>query len=114
MKRGMMTSALVGAALVACAEWKPAAAPFVYGQDAATGYFAMRTVPSDHKAASRCEAADVIDRHEYRGPAIVEIEMNGYLTYDRKVSKFDTQVLRAAHEKVYEAARRHATKKADQ
>ena len=27
MKRGMITSALVGAALVACAEWKPVACP---------------------------------------------------------------------------------------
>ena len=33
----------------------------------------------------------------------VEIEINGLLTYDRKVMKFDPAVLKAAHEKVYRA-----------
>ena len=30
----------------------------------------------------------------------VEIEINGLMTYDRKVLKFDPAVLRAAHEKI--------------
>ena len=34
----------------------------------------------------------------------VENERNGLLTYDRKVAKYDTQKLRAAHEQVYRAA----------
>ena len=34
----------------------------------------------------------------------VEIEMNGYLTYDRKVLKYNKDVLRKAHERVYAAA----------
>jgi beta-galactosidase/beta-glucuronidase len=33
----------------------------------------------------------------------VEIEINGYLTYDRMVEKMDASVLRAAHERVYAA-----------
>ena len=33
----------------------------------------------------------------------VEIEINGLMTYDRKVMKFDPAVLKAAHEKVYHA-----------
>ena len=39
----------------------------------------------------------------------VEGELNGYLTYDRKVLKFDAAVLSKAHAKVYAAARRSAT-----
>ena len=35
----------------------------------------------------------------------VEIEINGLLTYDRKVLKFDKDVLRKAHERVYAAAK---------
>ena len=38
----------------------------------------------------------------------VELEMNGFLTYDRKVLKFDKQVLRKAHEAVYAAAEKAA------
>ena len=38
----------------------------------------------------------------------VEIEMNGFLTYDRKVLKFRPEVLREAHKKVYDAAERAA------
>jgi hypothetical protein len=34
----------------------------------------------------------------YTGITDVEIEINGYLTYDRKVEKMDAQVLRKAHE----------------
>jgi len=44
----------------------------------------------------------------------VEIEINGYLTYDRKVLKYDVPTLRKAHEKVYEAAAfaaRHKTER---
>ena len=41
----------------------------------------------------------------------VEIELNGYLTYDRKVMKFNKDVLRKAHEAVYEAADIAATTK---
>jgi len=33
----------------------------------------------------------------------VEIEINGYLTYDRQVEKMETATLRAAHERVYRA-----------
>ena len=33
----------------------------------------------------------------------VEIEVNGLMTYDRKVLKFDPAVLRAAHKKVLDA-----------
>mgnify|MGYP003311799590 CR=1 FL=1 len=36
----------------------------------------------------------------------VEIEINGLMTYDRKVLKFDPSVLRTAHKKVLDAARR--------
>ena len=36
----------------------------------------------------------------------VEIEINGLMTYDRKVLKFDSSVLRTAHKKVFDAARR--------
>ena len=35
----------------------------------------------------------------------VEIEINGLMTYDRKVLKYDPKVLRAAHEKIIAAAR---------
>ena len=35
----------------------------------------------------------------------VEIEINGLMTYDRKVLKFDPSVLRTAHKKVFDAAR---------
>ncbi len=38
----------------------------------------------------------------------VEGELNGYMTYDRKVLKFDAAALRKAHDKVYRAARRAA------
>jgi hypothetical protein len=31
----------------------------------------------------------------------VEIEINGLLTYDRKVLKFNPEVLKAAHERLY-------------
>lgn len=34
------------------------------------------------------------------------IEINGLMTYDRKVLKFDPFVLRTAHKKVFDAARR--------
>lgn len=34
----------------------------------------------------------------------VEIEINGLMTHDRKVQKFDSEVLKAAHEKVVAAA----------
>ena len=40
----------------------------------------------------------------------VEIEINGLLTYDRKVLKFDPAVLKAVHEKVYRAAQDAAAK----
>jgi hypothetical protein len=36
----------------------------------------------------------------YTQTADVEIEINGLLTYDRKVMKFDPSVLKAAHKKV--------------
>ena len=36
----------------------------------------------------------------------VEIEINGLLTYDRRVLKFNPEVLRAAHRRVAEAATR--------
>ena len=39
----------------------------------------------------------------------VELEINGYLTYDRKVLKFDAAKLRAAHEKVLKMAKLGAT-----
>ena len=35
----------------------------------------------------------------------VEIEINGLMTYDRKVLKFDPAVLRTAHKKVLDAVR---------
>ena len=38
----------------------------------------------------------------------VEIEINGLMTYDRKVLKYDPKVLRAAHEKIITAARNAA------
>ena len=41
----------------------------------------------------------------------VEIELNGYMTYDRKVLKFNKDVLRKAHEEVYAAAYEAATVK---
>ena len=34
----------------------------------------------------------------------VEREVNGLMTYDRKVFKFDKAVLKAAHRKIIEAA----------
>ncbi len=34
----------------------------------------------------------------------VELEINGFMTYDRKVLKFDADMLKAAHEKLYKAA----------
>ena len=34
----------------------------------------------------------------------VEIEINGLMTYDRKVLKYDPKVLRATHEKIIAAA----------
>ena len=34
----------------------------------------------------------------------VEREVNGLLTYDRRVLKFDKEVLKAAHRKIIEAA----------
>lgn len=36
----------------------------------------------------------------------VEIEINGYLTYDRKIEKMDAAILRKAHEELYEEAKR--------
>ena len=33
----------------------------------------------------------------------VEAEVNGLVTYDRKVVKFDPAVLKAAHDKIYQA-----------
>ena len=36
----------------------------------------------------------------------VELEINGFMTYDRKVLKFNDKVLKAAHEKLYRAAER--------
>ena len=44
----------------------------------------------------------------YTQLADVEEEPNGYYTYDRKVLKIDAAKLRAAHEKVFESARRAA------
>jgi len=41
----------------------------------------------------------------------VELEINGYLTYDRKVLKFDADRLRAAHEKVLKMAKLGATRR---
>ena len=38
----------------------------------------------------------------------VEVEINGLMTYDRKVLKYDPQVLRAAHLKIVKAAREAA------
>ena len=38
----------------------------------------------------------------------VELEINGFMTYDRKVLKFDAAVLKAAHGKLYRAAERAA------
>ena len=43
----------------------------------------------------------------------VEIEINGLLTYDRKVLKYDKNVLRKAHERVYAAARSGAQNKSE-
>ncbi len=40
----------------------------------------------------------------------VEIEINGLMTYDRKVLKFDPKVLKAAHEKIIRAAREAAVR----
>jgi hypothetical protein len=34
----------------------------------------------------------------------VELEINGFMTYDRKVLKFDADMLKAAHGKLYRAA----------
>ena len=31
----------------------------------------------------------------------VEIEINGYLTYDRKVEKMDTKTIKKAHDELY-------------
>ena len=136
-----------------------------------------KPLPAAHKPAGVCEAADVVDKHEYRGPAMipandrrisllgefgglghpveghlwktskdanwgyggiedtktreglektylglmdallplidkglagtvytqttdVEIEINGIMTYDRKVLKFDPNVLKTAHDRV--------------
>jgi len=39
----------------------------------------------------------------------VELEINGYLTYDRRVLKFDAAALRAAHRRVYDMAKLGAT-----
>ena len=41
----------------------------------------------------------------------VELEINGYLTYDRKVLKFDAEKLRAAHERVLRLAKLGATRR---
>ena len=38
----------------------------------------------------------------------VEIEINGLLTYDRKILKFNPEVLKAAHKRIFEAARQAA------
>ena len=38
----------------------------------------------------------------------VELEVNGYMTYDREVLKFDAEKLAAAHRRVFEAARQAA------
>ena len=36
----------------------------------------------------------------------VEAEVNGLMTYDRKVLKFDPAVLRTAHERIYDSLKR--------
>ena len=36
----------------------------------------------------------------------VEAEVNGLLTYDRKVLKFDPAILRPAHERIYDSLKR--------
>ncbi|MBO7166393.1 MAG: beta-galactosidase, partial [Kiritimatiellae bacterium] len=41
----------------------------------------------------------------------VEIEINGLLTYDRKVFKYNSQVLKNAHEKLYKEAEKAALAK---
>ena len=38
----------------------------------------------------------------------VEIEINGLMTYDRKVLKYDPKVLKSAHERIVMAAREAA------
>jgi len=145
------------------------------------GWSVKNIVNTEHREASVCEAADAVDLHRYRGPAMlpvngrrvsflgefgglghpvaghlwneqgkgnwgyggtkdtatregleaaylglmgelaklaaqglggsvytqttdVEAEVNGLMTYDRKVLKFDAAVLREAHRKVIEAA----------
>ena len=50
--------------------------------------------------------ADGLAGTVYTQTTDVEIEINGLMTYDRKVLKFDPSVLRIAHKKVFDAARR--------
>lgn len=38
-----------------------------------------------------------------------EVEINGLMTYDRKVLKYDPKILKAAHSKIVTAAREAAT-----
>ena len=58
-----------------------------------------------------CLAENGLAGSVYTQTTDVEVELNGYLTYDRKVLKFDKDVLRKAHEAVYAAADAAATTK---
>ena len=81
--------------------WNPDAKNWGYdgdaGKDKTPAYLAKMAILEDF--AARGLAGSV-----YTQTTDVEIEINGIITYDRKVVKYDPAVLRAAHGKVMRAA----------
>lgn len=66
-----------------------------FGGDEIKGYFAMRKFEKLGDFAARGLSGSV-----YTQTTDIEHEINGLMTYDRKVLKYDPAVLRAAHEAV--------------
>ena len=108
--------------------WSPDA-PNLYdftaacGADTVRGYFGMRKIETrrDAKGVLRFFlngepvflmgriaelAAQGLGGAVYTQTTDVEAEVNGLMTYDRKVLKFDPAILRTAHERIYDSLKR--------
>ena len=94
--------------------WKPSSKSWGYG---GTGDTATREGLQKVYLGLMDQLASLASRglsgSVYTQTTDVEIEINGYFTYDRKVLKYDVATLRAAHEKVYAAADFAAKNKID-
>ena len=92
--------------------WNPKAGNWGYGgtKDTATREGLMKVYAGLMERLAIC-ARNGLGGSVYTQTTDVETESNGYLTYDRKVMKFDVPALRKLHEAVYAATKLAATRK---